>query len=224
MSAVWKKFPAWKSNLMIVPAILTPTFDEFEKQVKRLSPIFPLIQIDIMDGEFVDNKSFDDIDRINEIENLPDLELHLMVNHPLAEMEKWANVRNIKKIIFHIESLDDPNKVIAKINGRCAQTGIALNPETPLENVLPYLEHINEILFMTVHPGHQGAVFVPEVKNKILDFIKLESRPLCAVDGGINEKNIAEVKSWGVEIFCVGSAITKADDVEKAYKNIIKLI
>ena len=209
---------------VIIPAVLTNSFEEFKKQITLLSPIFDLIQIDIMDGEFVDNKSFEDTDRINEIENLPDLELHLMVNHPLAEMEKWTNVKNIKKIIFHLESLDDPLSVIDAIHGRCSQTGIALNPETPLENVLPYLDRVNEVLFMTVHPGHQGAVFVPEVKNKILDFTKLENRPLCAVDGGINEKNIAEVKSWGVEIFCIGSVLTKAEDIGKTRKNLNNLL
>ena len=61
---------------VIIPAVLTNSFEEFKKQITLLSPIFDLIQIDIMDGEFVDNKSFEDTDRINEIENLPDLELH----------------------------------------------------------------------------------------------------------------------------------------------------
>ncbi|MFA5127645.1 MAG: hypothetical protein WC457_01400 [Patescibacteria group bacterium] len=209
---------------IIVPAVLTNSFDEFKKLITRLSPVFGLVQIDIMDGEFVDNKSFDEIDKINEIENLPDLELHLMVRHPLAEMEKWAKVKNIKKIIFHLESLDDPLEVINTIHGRCAQTGIAINPETPLENVLPYLDRINEVLFMTVHPGHQGAPFVPKVKNKILEFTNLENRPLCAVDGGINETNIAEVKSWGVEVFCVGSALTRADNINEIHKKLTKLL
>jgi ribulose-phosphate 3-epimerase len=210
--------------MQIVPSILVPTFAEFSEQAKRLSPVFPLLQIDVMDGEFVDNKSFDEVGDVKNIENLPDLELHLMVRHPLEEMEKWSNVKNIKKIIFHIESSDDPLAVINAIHGRCAQTGIALNPETPLGNVLPYADRVNEILFMTVHPGHQGAAFVPEVKNKILEFAKLENRPLCAVDGGINENNIAEVKSWGVDVFCVGSALTKTDNPQKTLDNLLNKI
>jgi len=213
-----------KNNMQIIPSILVPTFAEFSEQVKRLSPIFPLLQIDVMDGEFVDNKSFDEIDEINNLDNLPDLELHLMVTRPLAEMERWANIKNIKKIIFHIESSDDPLAVISAIHGRCAQTGIALNPETSLENVLPYADRVNEILFMTVHPGHQGAAFVPEVKNKILEFTKLENRPLCAVDGGVNENNIAEIKSWGVDVFYIGSMLAKADNVEKTYEKLNNLL
>lgn len=201
---------------LIIPAILTSNFEEFKKQVARVSPFFSLAQIDVMDGEFVPNKSFEEIDQINEIPNLPDLELHFMVKHPLEELKKWENVKNIRKIIFQIESADDPLQVLNAVNGRCAQAGIAINPETPLTAIEPFLERANEILFMTVHPGRQGAEFLPEVGKKIRDLSARPNRPLIAVDGGISAKNIAEVESWGADIFCVGSAITMSDNMETA--------
>jgi ribulose-phosphate 3-epimerase len=195
---------------------LTSNFEEFKKQVARVSPFFSLVQIDVMDGEFVPNKSFEEIDQINEIPNLPDLELHFMVKRPLEELKKWENVKNIRKIIFQVESADDPLQVLNAVSGRCAQAGIAINPETPLTTIEPFLERANEILFMTVHPGRQGADFLPEVGKKIRDLSARPNRPLIAVDGGISAKNIAEVESWGADIFCVGSAITMSDNIETA--------
>ncbi len=205
---------------IIVPTILVPTFEEFKMQIQKLSPVFKLIQIDVMDGIFVDNKSFDEIEKINEIDNLPELELHLMVENPIAEIEKWRDIKNIKKIIFHIESKDNPNETISTITGICSKAGIALKPETPLSAIEPYLERINEVLFLAVNPGHQGNPFQPEVGEKVKELTRRSVRPIIAVDGGINENNIAEIQSWGVEIFCIGSALTQADDVESAYKSL----
>ncbi len=209
---------------IIIPAILVSSFDEFKKQVALLSPHFPLIQIDVMDGDFVDNKSFEEINKINELDNLPDFELHLMVRHPLEEIKKWEKVKNIKKIIFHIESDDDPTIVSAAISGRCCQAGIAINPETPLSAIEPYLDNVNEVLFLTVQPGKQGAMFLPEVGIKIRKLARRQNRPLIGADGGINADNIADIKSWGAEIFCIGSALTKTNNVEESYNNLLSQI
>ena len=184
-------------EVQIIPTILVPTFDEFAGQIEKLKK-FPLVQIDVMDGEFVDNKSFEEIEKINELKNPPDFELHLMVRHPLMEMEKWSKIKNIRRVIFHIESEDNPTAVLDKIGGLCWQAGIALNPETPLSAVEPCLNRLSEVLFLTVHPGHRGATFIPAVENKIKEFVKIKNRPLCAVDGGVSKNNIVELKNLGL--------------------------
>jgi ribulose-phosphate 3-epimerase len=208
--------------MLIIPAVLESTFEGFAGKIKKLSKLFQIVQIDVMDGDFVPSKSFEEIDKINDVENLPDFELHLMVRHPLEELKKWEQVKNIKRVIFHIESADDPLAVAGAISGRCAQTGIAINPETPLDKIMPYLDRINEVLFLAVHPGEQGAKFLPEVGEKIKILAKTPHRPIIGVDGGITEDNIAKIKSWGVEVFCIGSALSKADDLEKTYNNLLK--
>jgi len=208
--------------MLIIPAVLEYSFDGFAEKIQKLNKLFQIVQIDVMDGDFVPNKSFEEIDKINDIENLPDFELHLMVRHPLEELKKWEQVKNIKRVIFHIESADDPLAVAGAISGRCAQAGIAINPETPLDKIMPYLDRINEVLFLAVHPGEQGAKFLPEVGEKIKTLAKTPHRPVIGVDGGITETNIAKIKSWGVEVFCVGSALSKSDDLEKTYNNLLK--
>ncbi|MFA6486446.1 MAG: hypothetical protein WCT40_03710 [Candidatus Magasanikbacteria bacterium] len=233
--------------MKIVPAILVNSFAEFARQAQRLIGVTDLAQIDVMDGEFVASKSFAEIEKINEL-NLPlEWELHLMVAHPLAELDRWAEVKNIQRVIFHIESSDDPTTVIAKIRGACKQVGIAIKPETPLSALTPYLDQIDLVLFMTVHPGQQGAPFLPEMGDKIKEFIRLidfstplrsaclppacpvgrvgkaqndKSYPLIAVDGGVSKKNIALVQSWGVDIAGAGSALSRATDIRVAWKKL----
>lgn len=212
---------------MIIPAILVKTFDDFAQQAKKLS-FAPLVQIDVMDGEFVPNKSFEEIDKINELNLNNKWELHLMVNHPLKEIEKWKKVKNIKRVIFHIECEDHPSEVIKTIKENDWEVAIAINPETDKYDILPYISQIDEILFMTVHPGQQGAPFVEEVQDNIIELKKIleikHADIIVAADGSIKKNNIQKIKSWGVNNFCVGSAIISAPDPKVAYEELLNLI
>lgn len=183
-----------------------------------------LIQIDVMDGKFVSGQSFVEVGWLKDLQINAGLELHLMVEDPIKEMEKWSEIKNIKRVIFHIESEGKPDEWINFARGKCWQVGIALNPATELDAVRPWLEKINLVLFMTVVPGRQGAPFVTEVMEKIKEFVKLENRPLCAVDGGVNKDTIGELKKIGVEVFGVGSALAKSPDVARTYKELLNLI
>ena len=212
---------------MIIPAILEKNFSDFADKAKKLSFV-PLIQIDIMDGEFVEGKSFEEIGEINLLDLKNEWELHLMVNHPLLAIEKWKIVKNIRRIIFHIESEDNPQEVIKTIQRNGYEVGIAINPDTDKHEILPYINDIDEILFLTVYPGVQGASFVPTVQDNVIELKKIlelkEKDMLIAVDGAVNKNNIQEIKKWGVDNFCVGSAIIETDDYKKAYEELNSLI
>ncbi len=212
---------------MIIPAILEKNFSDFEVKAKKLS-FAPIIQIDVMDGEFVPGKSFEEIEKINSLDLKNEWELHLMVNHPIKEIKKWKIVKNIKRIIFHIESEDNPQEVIRKIKENNLEVGVALNPETNKLDILPFIKDIDEVLFLTVHPGVQGAPFVESVQDSIVELKKIldvkETDILIAVDGAINKNNIQIIKKWGVNNFCVGSAILSSVDYKKAYEELNDLI
>lgn len=212
---------------MIIPAILVKTFAEFEEQAKKLS-FSPIIQIDVMDGKFVPNKSFEEIEKINNLNLKNEWELHLMVEHPVAELEKWKKVKNITRVIFHFECQDDIAETIEVIKKNGFDAGLALNPETTVEKILPFIKDLEVILFLTVHPGRQGAPFVPEVEKHIKKLNKILSernyRPQIAVDGAIKKENIEMVKKWGVHNFCVGSAISQASDSQEAFNQLNQLI
>ena len=204
-------------ELTIAPAILVSTFEEFTTATRKIEGYLPYGQIDVMDGQFVPARSFEDVEKINTLDTKLQWELHLMVNHPLAEMTKWATIKNVWRVIFHIESHDAPLECIEFARSHNWQVGIALNPDTPLAEVEPYFSQLNVVQFMTVYPGQYGAPFVPKVGQKIQAFTKLSPRPLCAVDGAVSAATIPLLKSWGVEIFNAGSALMKARDVQKAY-------
>jgi len=212
---------------MIIPAILTDNFEEFKRQINRLS-FAPIIQIDIMDGKFVAGKSFKEIDLIPSLNFDNKIELHLMVEHPLEEIEKWKNIKQIRSVVFHIECKDDTVEVIEKIKNSGWNAGIALCPETKVLSVLPYLKDVFEVVFLAVNPGAQGGAFVPEVQNNIIEFHRMigpmSKQPKIAVDGGVNTDTIQQLKNCGAEIFCVGSAIVNAKDPKIAYNELNDLI
>lgn len=212
---------------MIIPAILEKNFADFAEKAQKLSFV-PLIQIDIMDGEFVPSKSFEEIEKINELGLQNEWELHLMVRHPLLAIEKWKIVKNIKRIIFHIESEDNPSDVIKSIKINGYEVGIAINPGTNKFDILPYINDIEEVLFLTVIPGTQGATFEPSVQDSIIGLRKIldvkEKDMLIATDGATNKNNIQEIKKWGVNNFCVGSAIVGTNDYKKAYDELNELL
>ncbi|HLC69509.1 MAG TPA: ribulose-phosphate 3-epimerase [Patescibacteria group bacterium] len=214
--------------LQIVPAILVGNITELKDQcekVKRLDPSY--IQLDVMDGIFVNNRSFTERVELNELHLPFKLELHLMVSHPLQEIDSWKDVVGLKRIVFHAESKDNLKKVIEKIKSSGLEAGMAINPETDLSEIVDFCDIIDLVLFMTVHPGQQGQQFIQKVGERIQSFKTLiENRgkitPQLAVDGGIKPENVSIVKSWGIDIAYVGSALVGATDIQEAYTNLTR--
>ena len=217
--------------MKIIPAILVSTYNELLEQIQKIETIFDYAQLDIMDGQFVDNKSFNYNERKSlenffnkKIQSNIKFELHLMVNNPLVEMAKWKKTKNIFRIVFHIEAEDDAMETIATIRKNGWQSGIAINPETDLELVKPYLDKIDVLQFMTVEPGKQGNPFLKNIGKKIKRISHLADRPIITIDGGINEKNIKLIQSWGVDIANIGSDLMMSDELEKKYNKLKKLV
>ncbi len=209
---------------LIVPAILTDNLETFKENIKKVEKDFSSVHIDIMDGLFVNNKSFTEREQLNDVNSEAYFELHLMVKDPMSEMALWSNVANVTSAVFHIESDTDPEECIRHIRKHGWKVGIALNPETPLSKVLPYLKLVDEVLFMTVQPGHQGSPFIPEVLEKIKEFKALKLDITCSVDGGINETTIKSAADAGAEKLYVGSAMFKSDDPEVEHEKLVQAI
>jgi len=216
----------------IVPSILENSFEKFAEILEKIDGLTPLIEIDVMDGIFVPNKSFQDVERLNDLNPKSKFQLHLMVDDALGEIERWKDIKNVAKIIFHIETSSNPHKCISAIREQNREVGIAIKLDTPLDAITPYFGIIDELLFMTVNPGRQGGKFLPEVGDKIKAFNffanqpvnQFRDKPRIGVDGGINKDTIAVASSWGVEIFGVGSAIAKTEDPKKSYEELKSLI
>lgn len=182
--------------------------------VKKLDLSKPdYIHIDIMDGKFVSNKTWttSEVKKFTSYSTLP-LEVHLMVNNPSKYIEDYA-LMNTSIIIFHYEAVKDINEVINKVKLYGLKVGIAINPETNINVLIPYLNMIDEVLIMSVHPGKSGQSFIEESLEKIsvLKNIILEGnyKTIISVDGGINNETGLLCKDAGVDELVSASYIHK---------------
>lgn len=169
------------------------------------------IHLDVMDGHFVGNISFGApvVAALRAHSQLP-FHAHLMIENPLRYAADFAQAGS-DVIVFHVEAADDADAVIRAIRGAGRQAGLALNPETPAEAVHPYLEHIDLLLVMTVHPGFGRQTFLSAVLPKLSALAaEVADRGLdlpIAVDGGVNLETIGPAHRAGGEVLVIGSAL-----------------
>lgn len=171
------------------------------------------LHVDIMDGKFAGQKNYSVEDIINLAKHTSKLlDIHLMVLNPESYIEGLAQL-NVKCITFHVEATDKVNEIIDLIHSYGIKAGISLNPETSVEKIKPYLDRIDEVLIMTVHPGKGGQTFIEEMTKKI-DKLNNLGDYILAVDGGINAETIKLVKKADMAIS--GSFICESNDYEKS--------
>ncbi|MGH2401320.1 MAG: ribulose-phosphate 3-epimerase [Candidatus Limnocylindria bacterium] len=200
----------------ISASILNADFGKLWDEVRRATDGgVDSIHLDVMDGHFVDNLTMGPVvvDAVREASKLP-FHSHLMISNPLAYAERFADAGS-NLIIFHVEADDDPSAVIDAIERAGKRPGIALNPETGADAVLPYLEHVDLLLVMTVHPGWGGQAFIGQVLPKLSHLRdEIASRGMelpIGVDGGVNLDTIGRAHAAGGEVLVTGSALYSTD-------------
>jgi ribulose-phosphate 3-epimerase len=169
------------------------------------------IHLDVMDGHFVESLSIGPavVHAVRPFASVP-YHTHLMVSQPLRQARVFADAGS-DLIVAHVEADDDPAEVIDAIHGYGRSAGLALNPETPAAAVLPYLDAIDLLLVMTVHPGRGGQAFMTEVLPKMGELRnEIERRGLSlpiGVDGGVSLETIGPAHDAGGEIMVAGWAL-----------------
>lgn len=196
-----------KVNVSILSNTLKPL--DIVKELDKTNA--DAIHIDIMDGKFVDNKTWttSEIIKLTKYSNLP-LDVHLMVNNPSKYIEDYAML-NTNNITFHYEAVKDVNKVINEIKDYGLKVGIAVNPDTDVKNIYDYLSDIDIVLIMSVYPGKSGQVFINETLDKIKELkdyiVNNNFKTLISVDGGINDETGKLCKEAGADILVSASYI-----------------
>jgi ribulose-phosphate 3-epimerase len=169
------------------------------------------VHVDVMDGHFVDNITLGPgvVEALRDRSTLP-YHAHLMISEPLRYAARFAAAGS-DLVVFHVEARDEPDSVIAALRRAGRQVGIALNPETPAEAVHGYLDRVDLLLVMTVHPGWGGQEFIAEVMPKLSALRdEADRRGLdlpIGVDGGINLQTIGTAHAAGADILVTGSAL-----------------
>lgn len=207
--------------IRVIPAILTDDTAAFNKMVQQAASYTDYVQVDIMDGQFVPSKSIT-CEQIKEVPAGLKWEVHLMVKHPETQLAAYQKAGAVKAI-FHFEAAPDPAVVLAAARKLGMKVGLAVNPETPVANVLPLTEKIDSLLFLSVHPGFYGAKFLPEVLDKIRELRRARPQLTIGIDGGVKENNITQIAQTGVNQICVGSAILTQADPGAAYRKLLAL-
>lgn len=205
----------------IIPAILTDDPKALESMVRQSETFADCVQFDIMDGKFVPSKSITH-KNISEISTTLDWEAHLMVNEPekyLADFKKAG----AKKVVFHYEATRQPLEVISQARGLDIMIGMAINPDTPISDILSLVDNLDSVLFLSVYPGFYGKEFIPEVLDKITEFRATVPDLETGIDGGIKESNIARIAKCGVDFIYVGSAIFLQENPRESYHQLAKL-
>lgn len=171
------------------------------------------IHIDIMDGKFVENKTWtvSEIKKITSCSKLP-LDVHLMVENPSKYIEEFA-LLNTSYIAFNYEAVKDIDKIINEIKKYGLKVGISINPETSEEVVFPYLSRIDEVLIMSVHPGKSGQLFIESTLDKIErlkeEILRQNVKTIISVDGGINDETGKLCLQKGIDMLVSASYIHK---------------
>jgi ribulose-phosphate 3-epimerase len=208
----------------LAPSILSADFARLGAEVDRVAAVADLLHVDVMDGHFVPNLTIGPpvVEALRRHTELF-LDCHLMVDNPHVLLADFAKA-GADRCIVHIE-LGDPRPLFDELRALDVGVGLVLNPETPVDTVLPYLDDIDLLLVMSVHPGWGGQSFIAEVLDKVvLARAEIDARSLAVeieIDGGINVSTASAAARAGVDVLVAGSAIFNADDPVAAGRAIL---
>lgn len=203
----------------IIPTILVKTFKEVKEKIKAVENYVDWIQLDIMDGVFVGDRTWNNPSDLKKIKTKSKLEAHLMVQNPEKVIDKW--LKNVDRVIVHFESkIEDLENLIKKVHSHKKQIGLAINPETNCRVIAPFLEKIDLVLFMSVQPGLGGQMFEPETLDKIKALREIWPKGDIGVDGGVNDKNARKIFAVGANLLCVGNYIFKSENIKQTIEKL----
>ena len=207
------------------PSVLSADFARLGEDCRAaLDAGAEMIHFDVMDGHFVDNLSFG----LPVLEGLhralPEafMDVHLMITNPLRYVRQFVQA-GANCITFHVECADSLRATIAAVREHGCQVGLAINPDTPAESVFPYLDELDLVLVMGVHPGHGGQAFRPEVLEK-LKKLRAECQrrglsPELSVDGGVKAATTApQCAAAGATVLVAGSDVFSAGEIGEAVR------
>jgi len=212
----------------IFPSILSTNYFNLESRLQEFQAHqIDFIHLDVMDGHFVSNLSFGPaaVSAIKSAFNFQ-VDSHLMVSNPAEMIPKFIQAGS-EWVSFHIEATKNEHEVKENINlikSQNRKAGMVLNPDSDVEQVFPYLKHLDYVLLMSVFPGYGGQKFIPETVDRVSRLKKQINQEECdclvQVDGGINTENIVSLKAAGADLFVIGTFLYNSENIPKIIKEI----
>lgn len=202
----------------IIPAIIAKDFKDLEDKLRQVEARAQWVQLDIMDGKFVPNETFNDPARLKDLKTPVNLEAHLMIEEPWLFLDGWLD-SGVKRVIVHFEAVTTEtimDSMIKKAKSRGAEFAIAFNPETDWQLANNLIPKIDMVLFLSVNPGFYGKEFLPSVLSKITILRKAFPDVRIEVDGGIKPGIAKRVADAGADGLVIGSYIFGSDNPAEA--------
>ncbi len=211
--------------MLVAPSILSADFGKLNEEITAICDGgCDLVHVDVMDGHFVPNMTIGPVvvSAVAKMASKP-LDVHLMVEDNNFFIDLFAPFKP-EYISFHIESEKHPHRVIQKLRSLDIKPAIVLNPHSSPQAIEYLIEDLDMVLLMSVNPGFGGQKFITSVVKKAKELKELINKhnPNCLiqVDGGVNDKNIQELKDAGVDVVVAGSYVYGASDYGQAIKSL----
>ena len=212
-------------SVKIAPSILAADFANLSRDCEIVDKsVADWFHLDVMDGIFVPNISFGMpiVSAIRKITRKP-LDVHLMITEPERYINKFVEIGS-DILTVHIEATSKMDYILNQIAKSSIKSGIAINPNTPINELENYIEKVDLICLMGVHAGFGGQMFIEKTFERLIELkglIKTKNSPtLIEIDGGVDNTNNEKLKSLGADVLVAGSYIFKSKDINKAISSL----
>ena len=215
---------------VLAPSILAANFTRLGDDITQaLEGGAEWIHCDIMDGHFVPNISYGPtiVKQVRTLAEEAFLDVHLMIENPAEYVEQFVN-SGADLISVHVEADRHLHRTIQKIKSYGIMAGVVLNPATPLSAIEPILEYIDLVLVMSVNPGFGGQSFIEASHERIQKLTELRAEKgygfLIEIDGGVNLKNLSEIRDSGADVLVAGTSVFKAENITARVQEILSIL
>jgi len=205
----------------IAPSILAADFGNLSRDCEIIDKSnADWLHLDVMDGLFVPNISFGMpiVSSIRKITKKP-LDVHLMIIKPERYIDKFIEIGS-DILTVHIEATMEMDNILDKIKKSSIKSGIAINPDTPINKLEDYINKVDLVCLMGVHAGFGGQKFIEKTFDRLIELKGLinlkDSSTMIEIDGGVDNFNSQKLKSLGADILVAGSYIFKSPDINNA--------